>query len=91
MGKLKQLKSGTIIKVKLEHNLGYVYGKVINVVELLKEKKNVDELVYFYDYVVQDPDKDDLTKIQDKDLLVGPLLKTVHGSWSASLSLRKRS
>lgn len=87
MGKLKQLKSGTIIRVKLEHDLGYVYGKVINLVELLKEKQNVQELVYFYDCVTKNPSKDDLTKIQSSDLLVGPMfvldLKPVvkNGTW----------
>ena len=87
MGKLKQLKSGTIIKVKLEHNLGYVYGKVINLIDILKEKRNIDELVYFYDYVTKSPDKDDLIKIQSRDLLVAPLfvldLKPVvkNGTW----------
>lgn len=73
MVKLKQLKSGTIIRVKLEHNLGFVYGKVINLVELLNAKQNVDELVRFYNYVTIKPDKDDLINLQDKDLLVGPL------------------
>ncbi len=73
MTKFRQLKSGTIVKVKLEHDLGYVYGKIINVVELLKEKRNVEELVYFYNYVANIPHTDDLIEIQTRDLLVGPL------------------
>lgn len=64
MGKLKELKSGVIIRVKLEHDLGYVYGKVINHSTLLKEKKTVNELVHFYDYITPyHLDKNDLSKI----------------------------
>ncbi len=73
MVKLKQLKSGTIIRVKLEHNLGFVYGKVINLTELLNVKQDVDELVHFYNYVTIEPGKNDLIILQDKDLLVGPM------------------
>jgi hypothetical protein len=86
MGKLKQLKSGTVVMVKLEHNLGYIYGKIINLVEILNEKRDVDELVYFYNYVTKSPEKD-LSTLMAKDLLVGPLfvldLKPVvkNGTW----------
>jgi hypothetical protein len=73
MPTLNQLKSGTIVRVKLEHDLGYVYGKIINLVELLKREQKVDELVHFYNYVTKTPVNDDLIKIQGSDLLVGPM------------------
>jgi len=82
------LKSGSIVRVKLECGLGYAYGKVINIAELLNSKLSVDSLVYFYDHVTLNSENNDFTEIHNKELLVGPLfvldLKPVvkNGTWT---------
>jgi len=81
--KTKGVKAGTIVSAKLEHGLGYVYGKIIKV-QLIEDIK---EWVVFYKLIVNKPSKMDLSRLSKYDLLVGPLqvldLEPVvkNGSW----------
>ena len=69
----KKQRSGSIILIPLEHSLGYVYAKIVNISELINKKLTVNELIYVYNYIVENPADTDLVQILNKELLVGPL------------------
>jgi hypothetical protein len=69
----KQLKTGTIIRIPLEHDLGFIYAMLINLRDL-KEKPTYNELIRVFNYITENPKEDDVKVLHDKDLLVGPLI-----------------
>ncbi len=69
--KKNKIKTGSIIKIKLEHKLGFVLAKLINLNEL-KEKPIYNELIYVYNRIFTD-ENIDIDKIDPYELLLGPL------------------
>lgn len=64
---------GSIIRIPLELNLGYVFAKIVDLGDLLNKDLSVNYLLYIYDYVVQNTKEFDIKNMENRDLLVGPL------------------
>jgi hypothetical protein len=67
--KKNKIISGTLLKIPLEHNLGFVIAKFINLNEV-HENPTYNEFIYVYNYVYGN-EKIDINKIEDSDLLLG--------------------
>ncbi|WP_417353050.1 Imm26 family immunity protein [Flavobacterium alkalisoli] len=69
MNKKNKLNTGTIIKIPLEHNLGFVLAKFINLNEILN-KPNHNEFIYVYNKVFKE-EEIVIDGIDDNELLLG--------------------
>jgi len=67
--KKNEIKTGSIIKIPLEHNLGFVLAKFINLKEILKTS-SYNEFIYVYNKVFSIKDIS-IEKIDENDLLLG--------------------
>ncbi|KAF2082388.1 Imm26 family immunity protein [Flavobacterium sharifuzzamanii] len=67
--KKNKIETGSIIKIPLEHNLGYVLAKFINLNEIKKDI-GYNEFIYVYDRIFRDEDIV-VNNIDDNDLLLG--------------------
>lgn len=67
--KKNKIETGSIIKIPLEHNLGYVLAKFINLNEIKKDI-GYNEFIYVYDRIFRDEDIV-VNNIDDNDLLRG--------------------
>lgn len=67
-----KIETGTIIQIPLEHNLGYVSAKLINLNELI-ENPIYNELLYVYNDVFENTELFNSQNIETKDLLLGPV------------------
>lgn len=65
----KKIETGSIIKIPLEHNLGFVLAKFINLKEI-EESIGYNEFIYVYNRVFKDEDII-VEGIDDNDLLLG--------------------
>jgi hypothetical protein len=70
--KQQNFKTGSIIRIKLEHDLGFVYAMVINLTELIDDP-TIHALIRVYNFITQNPSEEDIKNLHSKDLLVGPL------------------
>ncbi|RZJ51833.1 MAG: hypothetical protein EOO44_13710 [Flavobacterium sp.] len=69
------MKSGTIIQIKLNHNLGYIFAKVVNMCDFAEYdlSNTLHLIIYPYDYIIQkeiDYEEEELLKAEP---FTGPL------------------
>ncbi|UOK41636.1 MULTISPECIES: Imm26 family immunity protein [Flavobacterium] len=73
MTKLNNLLSGQIIGIPLNHNLGYIFAKIVNLMDFaeLDLSKTFHFLIYPFDYIEKDLNSFSLTKFQNSEPLTG--------------------
>ena len=71
----KLLESGIVLRIKLNHNLGYSFAKVVNLTDFAKDdlSDTFHLIIYPYNYIVQNEDDYKHEKFIKSEPLIGPL------------------
>lgn len=71
----KLLESGIVLRIKLNHNLGYSFAKVVNLTDFAKDdlSDTFHLIIYPYNYIVQDEDDYKHEDFLKSEPLTGPL------------------